>query len=93
MRDGRDPRVRALLSFYQCSPNLPDAQASVITTCELRDSSTQLDFNTPRADQFAVTGGWRKNGQLFWRELFFAVIAAGDFVHPRIWSRSCGGIR
>lgn len=29
-------------------------------------------------------GWWRKDGQLFWHVLFFAVIAAGDFEHLRI---------
>lgn len=66
---------------------------SVITARQLRDSSTEHDFDTPSADQLALTGRWRKNGQLFWRELFFAVIAVGDFEHPRICSCSCGGIR
>ncbi|WP_156951598.1 hypothetical protein [Bradyrhizobium sp. WSM1743] len=68
--------------------------ASVITTRQLRDSSTELDLDAPSADQLAVPGRWRKNGQLLLRELFFAVIAAAwDFEHPRICSRSYGGIR
>lgn len=72
-------------------PNGPPA--SVITTRQLRDSSTELDFDAPSADQLAVARRWREDGQFFRGELFVAVIAAGIIEHPRICSCSCGGIR
>jgi hypothetical protein len=48
---------------------------------QLRDGSTKLDFDAPRADQFAMTGRWVKNEQFLWREFVFAVIATDGFGH------------
>jgi hypothetical protein len=55
----------------------------------LHDGSTEQDFDAPSADQLAVPRR-RKNGQLFWRELFFAVIATDAFVHPAVPTRKLG---
>jgi hypothetical protein len=81
------PALRDRNQFVGAARALADARhkigarTSIVVAGQLRYGAAKFDFDAPTADQLTVASRGVKNDQLFWLELFFAVIAVDTFGH------------